>query len=383
MEPESDAQRSVARKETTRITRVDAPSAARQHLDAIEAAEAAGLHYVNEGDAGYLRVGAKKAFRLRDANGSTVGDVRVRDRVRRLVIPPAWRDVWICASPSGHIQAVGRDARGRKQYIYHPAWSRLRGDTKFERLIPFGRVLPRIRAHAARDVARRSLSKERVLATIVQLLDLTHVRVGNEAYARSNNSFGLTTLRNRHAKETTGLVEFRFQAKSGQPQCIRLSDRRLARIVRACQELPGQHLFQYVDADGTPRPVTSNDVNAYLRAIAGDDFSAKDFRTWAGTVLAATALCEADPDSGAYRTVPAAIKLVAARLGNTPAVCRKSYIHPAIIEGHQAGTLRPLLERATADRRPRRAAALDAAEAAVLAFLSRKRRAPRQTSTSA
>jgi DNA topoisomerase I len=365
------------------VPALDSRSATSQRRDAIAAAAAAGLHYVNAGDAGYLRIGGKNGIQLRDRHGTLVRDARVRERVRRLVIPPAWTDVWICASPSGHIQAVGRDARGRKQYIYHPAWNALRGQTKFERLVPFARALPRIRARIARDLARRSMSKERVFAAVVQLLDLTHIRVGNEEYARRNNSFGLTTLRNRHVKATTGLVEFRFKAKSGKLQCIRLSDRRLVRIVKACQELPGQHLFQYVDAGGAPKAVTSSDVNGYLRTIAGNDFTAKDFRTWAGTVLAAVALCEPGTDSNADRTIPAAAKLVAARLGNTPAVCRKSYIHPAVIEGHLAGTLRPLLERAAADSRPRRVTGLSATEAAVLAFLSRKRSARRQTAIKA
>jgi DNA topoisomerase-1 len=291
----------------------------------------------------------------------------VRERVRHLVIPPAWTEVWICATPRGHIQAMGRDARGRRQYIYHPAWREVRDRTKFDRIVSFARALPRIRARVTRDLAKRTLSKERVLATILRLLDTTYIRVGNEEYARSNGSFGLTTLRDRHARMTASSLQFEFRAKSGKLQRVQLSDRRLARVVKACQDLPGQRLFQYLD-DGVPKPVTSSDVNAYLREISGDDFSAKDFRTWAGTVLAATALCENEHESGtATRSIPAAVKVVAAKLGNTPAVCRKCYIHPAIIESHIAGALAPQLT----GRRGRRAALSDG-EAAVLAFLSKR-----------
>jgi DNA topoisomerase-1 len=289
--------------------------------------------------------------------------------VRRLVIPPAWTDVWICASPRGHIQAMGRDARGRRQYIYHPDWREVRDRTKFDRIVAFARALPRIRARVERDVAKRTLSKERVVATVLRLLDITHVRVGNEEYARSNGSFGLTTLRDRHAQLTTSSLQFEFRGKSGKLQRIRLGDRRLARIVKACQDLPGQRLFQHLDG-GVPKPVTSNDVNAYLREISGDDFTAKDFRTWAGTVLAAMALCENGSESDSpRRSVPAAVKIVAAKLGNTPAVCRKCYIHPAIIESHVAGTLVPYMTR----RRGVRLGFSDG-EAAVFALLSRRRK---------
>jgi DNA topoisomerase-1 len=265
---------------------------------------------------------------------------------------------------------MGRDARGRRQYIYHPAWREVRDRTKFARIVAFARALPRIRARVERDLAKRTLSKERVLAAVLRLLDVTHIRVGNEEYARSNGSFGLTTLRDRHARLTASSLQFEFRAKSGKLQRIRLGDRRLARIVKACQDLPGQRLFQYLD-EGVPKPVTSNDVNTYLREIScDDDFTAKDFRTWAGTVLAAAALCENEPENGsAARSIPAAVKVVAAKLGNTPAVCRKCYIHPAIIESHVAGALTPQFTR----QRGRRTAFTDD-ETAVLAFLSRRRK---------
>lgn len=335
-----------------------------------KAAKAAGLFYVNDGEPGLTRVGSAKRVSLRTARGRPVRDPRVRERVRRLVIPPAWTEVWICASPRGHIQAMGRDARGRRQYIYHPTWREVRDRTKFDRVVAFARALPRIRARIARDLAKRTLSKERVLATVLRLLDITHIRVGNEEYARSNGSFGLTTLRDRHARLTATSLQFEFRAKSGKLQSIRLGDRRLARIVKACQDLPGQRLFQYLD-DDVPKPVTSNDVNAYLREVSGDDFSAKDFRTWAGTVLAAMALCQTNVENGsAARSVPAAVKAVAAKLGNTPAICRKCYIHPAVIERHVAGTLTPRLMPKRGEQ-----LAFGDAERAVLALLSNSRKA--------
>jgi DNA topoisomerase-1 len=348
-------------------------TAARPAL-ATKAAKAAGLYYVNEGEPGLTRVGAGTSLRLRRPNGTSVRDQRVRRRVQRLVIPPAWTDVWICSSPRGHIQAMGRDARGRRQYIYHRAWREVRDGAKFDRIVAFARALPRIRARVARDLAKRTLSKECILATIVRLLDVTHIRVGNEEYARNNGSFGLTTLRARHATTNGNSLQLEFRAKSGKLHRSHLGDRRLARIVRACQDLPGQNLFQYLDG-GVPRPVTSNDVNAYLREISGADFTAKDFRTWAGTVLMATAPCESehDADCAVARGVPAAVKVVARKLGNTPAVCRKSYIHPAIIEGHAIGALVPRLKTLLARRRSDRAA-LSGGEAAVLAFLSRTRK---------
>jgi DNA topoisomerase-1 len=328
----------------------------------------AGLRYVNDDEPGLVRVRSGAGFRLRRSFGGAVHDKRIRDRVRRLVIPPAWTAVWICADSRGHIQAVGRDARGRKQYIYHPAWREARDRNKFDKLLGFALALPSIRARVARDLTRRTLTKERVLATVVQLLDVTHIRVGNDEYARSNNSFGLTTLRDRHVRVKAGTLEFQFQGKSGKLHKLQLGDRRLARLVKACQDVPGQRLFQYLE-DGTSKPVTSNDVNAYLREISGGDFTAKDFRTWAGTVLAAMALhnLESDSSNSTKRNIVAAVREVAARLGNTPTVCRKCYIHPAIVDGYIAGELGPMLTPRLS--RHRRRVRFSGEEAAVLAYL--------------
>jgi DNA topoisomerase-1 len=345
-------------------------------------ARAAGLRYVNNGDVGFVRIATRLGFRLESTSGKAIASRRLHERVRRLVIPPAWTDVWICADTRGHIQAIGRDARGRKQYIYHPKWRDVRDRTKFDRLVAFGRALPRIRARVDRDLGRRRLTKERVLAAIVSLLDATHVRIGNEEYARSNGSFGLTTFRNHHVTLTAQTIVFRFRAKSGKQHRVSLSDRRLARIVKACQDLPGQQLFQYLDGD-LPRAVTSEDVNDYLRRISGEEFTAKDFRTWAGTVLAGAALCdigEGDGGTATRRNLMAAIRRVAARLGNTAAVCRKCYIHPAVIDAYEAGALLKQMEslRASTARR-----GVSAEEAALLTFLTGNRRRRRSVSTKA
>jgi DNA topoisomerase-1 len=273
-------------------------------------------------------------------NGSHLGDTQVLERIRALAIPPAWERVWICPRADGHIQATGYDARGRKQYRYHAEWRRVRDETKYERLADFARRLPSVRRRIARDLAKRGLPREKVLATVVRLLETTLIRVGNTEYARENGSFGLTTLRNRHAEVTSGSVRFRFRGKSGRDHEVGLHDRQIARIVRQCQELPGQELLQYIDADGVAQPIDSSDVNAYLRDVAGDDVSAKDFRTWAGTVLAAMALSEApreETKTGMTRQIVAAIRRVARRLGNTPAVCRSCYVHPLVLEAHVSG----------------------------------------------
>jgi DNA topoisomerase-1 len=259
-----------------------------------------------------------------------------------LAIPPAWTDVWICPWPNGHIQATGRDARGRKQYRYHADWSRRRGSDKFERMIEFGRVLPRLRRRCDEDLARRGLPREKVLAAVVRLLELTLIRVGNDAYARLNRSFGLTTLRDRHATVSGSRIRFRFRSKSGAVHESGLRDRRLAAIVRRCQELPGQELFQYVDEEGDVHSIASDDVNAYLREVTGGDFTAKDVRTWAGTVLAYRALRaqeELDRLPTAHRKLVAAIRAAAERLGNTPAVARGSYVHPDLAEAYLDGGL--------------------------------------------
>lgn len=304
------------------------------------AARASGLRYSSDARPGITRRRAGRGFTYRDADGSTIRDGAVRDRIAALAIPPAWTDVWICPWPNGHIQATGRDARGRKQYRYHAQWRSRRGSEKFERMIEFGRVLPRLRGQCERDLRRRGLPREKVLAAVVRLLELTLIRVGNDAYARLNRSFGLTTLRDRHATVTGNRIRFRFRSKSGAIHESDLRDRRLAAIVRRCQELPGQDLFQYVDEDGDVQNVASDDVNAYLRDATGGDFTAKDVRTWAGTVLAYRAL-RAGGSAGhpptARRKLVEAIKAAAERLGNTPAVARGSYVHPALAELYLEG----------------------------------------------
>ncbi|MDO9430024.1 MAG: DNA topoisomerase IB [Phenylobacterium sp.] len=303
---------------------------------------ARGLVYVNDHDPGLSRVGASAGFGYRDADGRPVSDEATLSRIRALVIPPAWSAVWICPTPRGHIQATGRDARGRKQYRYHEDWRQARGGVKFNRLIAFGRALPRLRARVEADLSKRGLPREKVLAAVVRLMELTLIRVGNEEYAKTNKSFGLTTLRDRHAKITTGGAVFEFRGKSGKLHSTRFQDRRLARIVKSCQDIPGQRLFQYLDEDGERRSIESTDVNAYIREAMGEDFSAKDFRTWAGTLSAAQGLIEQPPSnsaSEAKRQVAVTVKAVAALLGNTAAVCRGSYIHPLILEAHERGAL--------------------------------------------
>ncbi|HVM45820.1 MAG TPA: DNA topoisomerase IB, partial [Candidatus Thermoplasmatota archaeon] len=294
------------------------------------AAKAAGLRYVSDAQPGIERVKRGSGFAyLRD--GKPVRDEETLARIRKLAIPPAWTDVWICPSENGHLQATGRDARGRKQYRYHPKWRELRDEAKYHRVLAFGRALPKIRARAARDLRREGLPREKVLAAIVHLLDTTFMRVGNDEYRRSNGSHGLTTLQDHHARIGRGKVVFAFRGKAGKEHSIEVEDARLARIVKHCQDLPGQELFQYLDEEGEVRDVGSADVNEYLRDITGEDFTAKDFRTWAGTVLAAVALQEVatyETKAEAKRNVTAAIERVAKRLGNTPAVCRKCYVHP-------------------------------------------------------
>ena len=304
--------------------------------------EASGLSYVNDDDPGIRRVADGDGFAYRDPGGRTVTDPATLDRVRALAIPPAWTEVWICRSPRGHIQATGRDQKGRKQYRYHDAWRRDRDGLKFSRMIAFGRALPKLRTRVERDLSLRGLPREKVIAAVVRLMELTLIRVGNEEYAQANKSFGLTTLRDRHAKLSSVGGAFEFKGKSGKVHKTSFRDRRLARIVKACQDVPGQRLFQYIDDDGQRRSVESADVNAYIRAAIGQDFSAKDFRTWAGTLAAARALCRV-PKAGsateAKRNVNTCVKAVASLLGNTAAVCRGSYIHPLVLEAYQQGVL--------------------------------------------
>jgi DNA topoisomerase I len=311
-------------------------------LSAAAAARAAGLRYVSDAGAGIRRSRARERFRYVSPAGTPVRDRVTLARIRSLAIPPAWSDVWICPQLDGHLQATGRDARRRKQYRYHPLWREVRDEAKYGRLAAFGRALQRIRRRAARDLARSGLPREKVLATVVCLLESTFIRIGNAEYARQNESFGLTTLREEQVRVDGSRLRFRFRGKSGVPHEVALTDRRLARIVRRMQELPGEELFHYVGDDGATHAIESADVNAYLKSIAGADFTSKDFRTWAGTLLCARALrARPSPPSGraARRELRQAIEAAARMLRNTPAVCRKCYIHPAVAESYLAGRL--------------------------------------------
>lgn len=343
--------------------------------DPAESAREAGLRYISTDMPGIERVRSGRGFRYRDARGKTVRDADELRRIRSLVIPPAWTDVWICPLANGHLQATGRDARGRKQFRYHPRWRAVRDDNKYGRLIAFGKALPVIRARTARDLARRSLPRAKVVAAVVRLLEATLIRVGNEEYARTNNSFGLTTMRDQHAAIRGSAVRFQFRGKGGKPHTVAVQDRRLAGIVKRCQDLPGQELFQYVDREGKQRSINSSDVNTYLRKITGDDFTAKDFRTWAGTVLAACALKEFesfDSKAQAKRNIVAAIEAVAKRLGNTKTVCRKCYVHPLVLDAYLDGSLRKTLGRAVEKELVQSLHELTPEEAAVLAFLQKR-----------
>ncbi len=313
-------------------------------------AEDAGLLFVTDQDEGIARRRKGKGFSYVTSSGRTVKDRATLARIKKLVIPPAWTDVWICRLANGHIQATGRDARHRKQYLYHPDWVRLRDEAKYDRLITFAKTLPGVRADIRRQMAKGGLGRDKVIATVLHLLDTTLIRVGNPEYARTNNSFGLTTLQDRHVVCDGGAIRFRFRGKSGKEWRLRLQNRRVARIVKSCQDLPGQHLFQYEDDDGAPRQITSTDVNGYLREASGLDATAKDFRTWAGTVLAAVELCRAGPaetKTATERNIREAVKSVAERLGNTVSVCRKCYVHPEILESYREGVaISPEEERA-------------------------------------
>ncbi|WP_348267172.1 DNA topoisomerase IB [Edaphobacter paludis] len=310
--------------------------------DPAESAKAAGLRYVSDAKPGIQRKRAGKGFRYIDSDGKPVRDKETLARIKSLVIPPAWTGVWICPNPKGHLQVTGRDAKGRKQSRYHPRWREVRDETKYERMILFGTALPGIRERVEQDLAMPGLPRPKILATIVRLMETTLIRVGNEEYARQNKSYGLTTMRNKHVEVDGGTVTFSFQGKSGVKHTIDITDRRIARIVERCQDIPGYELFQYVDRDGTYHSVDSADVNEYLREISSQEFTAKDFRTWAGSVLACAALREVagfDSETEAKRNVAQAIKQVAARLGNTPSVCRKCYVHPAVLECYMNGVM--------------------------------------------
>ncbi len=336
------------------------------------AARAASLRHVRDTTPGITRRRAGKGFSYHHPDGRLVRDTPTLARIRALAIPPAWTDVWICPLVNGHIQATGRDARRRKQYRYHARWSAVRDANKYERMQQFGRTLPQIRARVTRDLALDGLPRAKVLAIVVRLLEMTFIRVGNEEYARSNHSFGLTTLRDRHVDVRGATIRFRFRGKSGKSHDVDVNDRRLARLVKQVRELPGQELFHYLDDAGDAHPITSADVNDYLREIAGDEFTAKDFRTWAGTLLAAQQLIPSrcfDDDVSPKAAEVAAVKAVADQLGNTVAVCRKCYIHPRVLDAYQNKSVYDIWARQQRRRR-KRVPGLRVDETALLAFLA-------------
>jgi DNA topoisomerase I len=328
-----------------------------------------GLRYGTDTVKGLGRLRTRGGFRYVDTKSRPVTDPATLARIKSLVIPPAWTDVWISPHPKSHLQATGRDARGRKQYRYHPRWKEVSHQTKYARMVPFARALPKIRRHVAHDLREASLCKTQILAVVVQLLEKTLIRVGNEEYARTNGSFGLTTLRDRHVRVRGGAIRFEFKGKSGVRQSVTLTNAKLAKIIRRCQDLPGQELFQYFDEHGRRRLITSADVNEYLRQASGESFSAKDFRTWAGTLIAARVLSQM-PCSGKRQTKTSlvdAVKTVSKHLGNTPAVCRACYIHPVVLEAYSDATLPARLARR------RNIRGLSNEEAAVLALLQSQR----------
>jgi DNA topoisomerase I len=350
-------------------TRNGKPIEAGIAIDSAAAAAEAGLQYVSDDRPGYTRRAGNGEFEYLDTQDKKIRDEQRLLRIKRLAIPPAWTEVWICPSPNGHIQATGRDARGRKQYRYHERWREVRDENKFDRLAQFAKGLPSMRRRVAQDLKLPGLPRQRVLATIVRLLERTFLRIGNEEYARENKSFGLTTLKNRHAKIKGTQVLFRFRGKSGRQHEVDVTDRRVAKVIAKCQDLPGQDLFQYVDEDGEVQDVTSQDVNEYLRRIANEDFTAKDFRTWGGTVLAAIALSrqgEFETKKQAKSNIKTAICAVAELLGNTPAICRKCYVHPVIVEAYLKRTR---IAGLNGDGKELKAPDLRAAERAVLKFL--------------
>jgi DNA topoisomerase-1 len=352
-------------------------------LPNVQSAKTAGLVYVSDRAPGIRRIRRGRGFRYLDSNGRALTRPAELDRIRRLAIPPAWTDVWICTNPKGHLQACGRDARGRKQYRYHPNWRQCRDEAKYDQMLAFAMALPALRRQIAKDLSAPGLPRRKVVAAVVQLLEKTLIRVGNDEYARENDSYGLTTMRNRHVRVSKSSLRFRFKGKAGKSHDIAFNDARLARIVRKCQDLPGHELFGYVDDDGRVQDIGSADVNAYVREITGQDFTAKSFRTWAATVLAACALQqfpECRSNAHAKRNVSKAIEAVAGVLGNTPTICRKSYIHPAIVDAYSEGTL-------PRTRRPRKLAAVSSPvadfermETAVLTWLQRLQRSAQRRS---
>jgi DNA topoisomerase-1 len=342
-----------------------------------EEARQAGLRYSSDSQPGIRRRLRGKNFAYLRADGSRVKDTATLARIKRLAIPPAWADVWISPHHNGHVQATGRDARGRKQYRYHEDWRSQRDENKFGRMLAFALALPRIRRRVKRDLGRRGMPREKALATVVRLLESTLIRVGNDEYARQNESYGLTTMHNGHARVAGSHIRFSFRGKSAKRHEIRLRDPQLARIVRRCQDIPGQELFAYEDEDGQPRDVGSQDVNDYLRTIVGADFTAKDFRTWAGTVLAAVALREFEEvthQTQAKKNVVTAIEAVARMLGNTPTVCRKCYVHPGILDSYLAGDTIATVRQRARGRIDRSLSQLKPEEAAVLVLLEERLR---------
>ena len=345
-------------------------------LDPEESAKAAGLRYVTDAKPGLGRVKTgEHAFRYVDAHGQTVTDEKTLARIKALVIPPAWTDVWICAQANGHLQVTGRDQRGRKQSRYHPKWRETRDENKYERMIHFAAALPMIRERVRKDLAKPGLTREKVLATVVSVMEQTHIRVGNQEYAKENKSYGLTTMRNRHVRVDGSEITFDFQGKSRVHHTISLHDRKLARVIKQCSDLPGHELFQFLDQDGNHHAIHSDDVNEYLREITGQHFTAKDFRTWAGSVLACDLLREFGPfetATQAKKNVVEAIKAVAEKLGNTPSVCRKCYVHPAVLEAYLGGITakeaKEEIEREIADHED----ALHAEERALMELLEQK-----------
>lgn len=347
-----------------------------QLKDPLKSAKAVGLRYVTDDIPGLRRQKASRGFVYRYPSGKLVRDKKTLSRIKSLAIPPAWTDVWICPSANGHLRATGRDARRRKQHRYHPRWREIRDEQKYTLMLAFAKALPRIRKRVKRDLALHGLCRPKVLATVVRLLELSLIRVGNDEYARDNDSFGLTTMKGRHVDVNGSTLRFSFRGKAGKRHIVDIHDRRLAKIVKSCQDLPGQELFQYVDEEGNTQDVRSTDVNDYLREISGQDFTAKDFRTWAGTVLAAMALCEignCDSKAQAKKNVVSAIESVASRLGNTPAICRKCYVHPEVVDAYLDGTLVEGLN-GCAQSRLRQARDFHKEETSVISFLQRRLR---------
>jgi DNA topoisomerase-1 len=343
--------------------------------DPIETAKAAGLRYVTDALPGIQRKRIGKHFSYIGLDGKPIRNPAELQRIKSLGIPPAWTNVWICPKPNGHIQATGRDAKGRKQYRYHPRWREVRDETKYDRMISFAENLPGLRNRITHDLSLSGLPREKVLATLARLLDTTHIRIGNEEYARENNSYGLTTLRTEHVDVSGAKVEFHFRGKSGKEHIIDIKDRQLAKIVKRCQDLPGHELFEYIDEDGELRKVESNHVNDYLHEVTGQGFTAKDFRTWGGTVIATEALGEIggfDSQTKAKKNVVQAIKAAAEHLGNTPAICRKCYVHPAITDAYMNGSLLNFLKQHAEQEKKPSKEGLRPEESLVLAFLEQE-----------